>query len=104
MATVGQRCPATGNPARGRVGDVSGSRDQVSVADLTKGIIIQSGNDACIALADYVAGSREPFIGLDERLAKRPGINEYNLPDGTHGLMPWQFSTARDICWYSARP
>jgi D-alanyl-D-alanine carboxypeptidase (penicillin-binding protein 5/6) len=38
--------------------------DQVSVSDLNKGVIIQSGNDACIALADYVAGSQDSFIGL----------------------------------------
>ncbi|VEA40349.1 D-alanyl-D-alanine carboxypeptidase fraction C [Salmonella enterica subsp. enterica] len=57
--------------------------DQVSVADLNKGIIIQSGNDACIALADYVAGSQESFIGLMNAYAKRLGVNQYNLPDGT---------------------
>lgn len=44
--------------------------DQVSVADLNKGVIIQSGNDACIALADYVAGSQESFIGLMNGYAK----------------------------------
>lgn len=43
--------------------------DQVSVADLNKGVIIQSGNDACIALVNYVAGS-ESFIGLMNGYAK----------------------------------
>jgi D-alanyl-D-alanine carboxypeptidase (penicillin-binding protein 5/6) len=41
---------------------------QVSVADLNRGIIIQSGNDACVAMAEYIAGSEEQFsqiIGTD---------------------------------------
>ena len=37
---------------------------QVSVEDLNKGVIIQSGNDASIAIADYVAGSRDAFVSL----------------------------------------
>ena len=44
--------------------------DQVSVSDLNKGVIIQSGNDASIALADYVAGSQDSFIGLMNGYAK----------------------------------
>ena len=65
MVTVGKDAWATGNPAlRGSSVMFLKPGDQVSVADLNKGVIIQSGNDACIALADYVAGSQESFIGL----------------------------------------
>ncbi len=60
MVTVGKDAWATGNPAlRGSSVMFLKPGDQVSVADLNKGVIIQSGNDACIALADYVAGSQE---------------------------------------------
>lgn len=83
MVTVGKDAWATGNPAlRGSSVMFLKPGDQVSVADLNKGIIIQSGNDACIALADYVAGSRVLYRP-DERLCETTGVNQYNLPDGT---------------------
>ncbi len=65
-------------------------------ADLNKGVIIQSGNDACIALADYVAGSQEYFIGLMNGYAKT-GADQHYLPDGARPDAPGQFSTARDM-------
>ncbi len=46
---------------------------QVSVEDLNKGVIIQSGNDASIAIADYVAGSRDAFVSLMNGYAKKWG-------------------------------
>ncbi|PIM65871.1 serine-type D-Ala-D-Ala carboxypeptidase, partial [Streptomyces sp. JV178] len=75
MVTVGKDAWATGNPAlRGSSVMFLKPGDQVSVADLNKGVIIQSGNDACIALADYVAGSQESFIGLMNGYAKKLGL------------------------------
>ncbi|WP_275955804.1 ParB family protein, partial [Pantoea agglomerans] len=49
--------------------------------ELNKGIVIQSGNDACIALADYVAGSQDSFIGLMNNYVKasREGLAEDEL-------------------------
>lgn len=74
MVTVGKDAWATGNPAlRGSSVMFLKPGDQVAVSDLNKGVIIQSGNDACIALADYVAGSRESFIGLMNGYAKNWG-------------------------------
>lgn len=59
MVTVGRDAWATGNPAlRGSSVMFLKPGMQVSVADLNKGVIIQSGNDASIAIADYVAGSQ----------------------------------------------
>lgn len=59
MVTIGKDAWATGNPAlRGSSVMFLKPGDQVAVSDLNKGVIIQSGNDACIALADYVAGSQ----------------------------------------------
>lgn len=94
----GQDAWATGNPAlRGSSVMFLKPGDQVSVADLNKGIIIQSGNDACIALADYVAGSQESFIGLMNAYAKRLGLTNTTFQT-VHGLdAPGQFSTARDM-------
>ena len=71
--------------------------DQVSVSDLNKGVIIQSGNDACIALADYVAGSQDSFIGLMNGYAQKLGLTNTTFKT-VHGLdAPGQFSTARDM-------
>jgi D-alanyl-D-alanine carboxypeptidase len=51
--------------------DVSETRRSGFRFDLNKGVIIQSGNDACIALADYVAGSQDSFIGLMNGYAQK---------------------------------
>jgi D-alanyl-D-alanine carboxypeptidase (penicillin-binding protein 5/6) len=70
---------------------------QVSVADLIKGMIIQSGNDATVALAEQVAGSEDSFAALMNQHARRLGMNHTNfvnstgLPDKNH------YTTARDI-------
>lgn len=70
---------------------------QVSVADLLKGMIIQSGNDATVALAEQVAGSEESFSALMNHHARELGLtrshftNSTGLPDKEH------YTTARDI-------
>ncbi len=58
---------------------------QVSVDNLNKGIIIQSGNDACIAMAEHVAGSEDSFASLMNQWAKRLGMNESHFVNA-HGL------------------
>ncbi len=70
---------------------------QVSVEDLNKGVIIQSGNDASIAIADYVAGSQDAFVSLMNGYAKKMGLTNTTFMT-VHGLdAPGQFSTARDM-------
>jgi D-alanyl-D-alanine carboxypeptidase (penicillin-binding protein 5/6) len=70
---------------------------QVSVADLLKGMIIQSGNDATVALAEQVAGTEASFATLMNTYAQQLGltrshfINSTGLPDKEH------YTTARDI-------
>ena len=98
MVTVGKDAWATGIPAlRGSSVMFLKPGDRVSVADLNKGVIIQSGNDACIALADYVAGEPESFIGFDEWLCQKLGLTNTTFQT-VHGLdAPGQFSTARDM-------
>lgn len=74
MVTVGRDAWATGNPAlRGSSVMFLKPGMQVSVEDLNKGVIIQSGNDASIAIADYVAGSQDAFVSLMNGYAKRWG-------------------------------
>lgn len=96
--TVGKDAWATGNPAlRGSSLMFLKPGDQVSVAGLNKGVIIQSGNDASIAIADYVAGSQDAFVGLMNGYAKRLGLTSTTFKT-VHGLdAPGQFSTARDM-------
>ncbi|UYU33114.1 serine-type D-Ala-D-Ala carboxypeptidase [Siccibacter colletis] len=98
MVTVGKDAWATGNPAlRGSSLMFLKPGDQVSVADLNKGVIIQSGNDASIAIADYVAGSQDSFIGLMNGYARQLGLTSTTFKT-VHGLdAPGQFSTARDM-------
>ncbi|WP_197722194.1 D-alanyl-D-alanine carboxypeptidase family protein [Sulfuriflexus mobilis] len=67
---------------------------QVSVEDLLKGIIIQSGNDATVAIAEHVAGSEETFASLMNQYAVRLGmtashfVNSTGLPDKEHFTTP----------------
>nr|WP_241973704.1 serine hydrolase [Candidatus Pantoea edessiphila] len=71
--------------------------DKVSVYDLNKGIVIQSGNDACIALADYIEGSQETFVDLMNYYVKKLGLKNTHFMT-VHGLdAKGQYSTARDM-------
>lgn len=75
---------------------------QVAVEDLLKGMVIQSGNDASVALAEHVAGSEDVFAGLMNRHAERLGMvnshftNASGLPD------PALYTTARDLATLGA--
>lgn len=70
---------------------------QVPVEDLIKGMIVQSGNDACVTLAEGIAGSEENFAQMMNREAQRLGMtnshfmNSTGLPDANH------YTTARDL-------
>ncbi|MDX1528830.1 MAG: serine hydrolase, partial [Gammaproteobacteria bacterium] len=58
---------------------------QVSVEDLIKGIVVQSGNDASVALAEFVAGSEEAFAGLMNHYAEQLGMTNTNFGSVRHG-------------------
>lgn len=98
MVTVGQDAWATGNPKlRGSSLMFLKPGDRIPVHELNKGIVIQSGNDACIALADYVAGSQDSFIGLMNNYVKAMGLQNTHFMT-VHGLdAEGQYSTARDM-------
>lgn len=75
---------------------------KVSVEDLLKGVIVQSGNDASVALAEYVAGSEDAFAARMNENARKLGmansnfVNAPGLPDPDH------YSTARDLSLVTA--
>ncbi|WP_130834542.1 serine hydrolase [[Erwinia] mediterraneensis] len=98
MVTVGQDAWATGNPKlKGSSLMFLKPGDRIPVSELNKGIVIQSGNDACIALADYVAGSQDAFIGLMNNYAQALGLKNTHFMT-VHGLdAEGQYSTARDM-------
>jgi serine-type D-Ala-D-Ala carboxypeptidase (penicillin-binding protein 5/6) len=71
--------------------------DQVSVENLLKGIIIASGNDACIALAEGIAGTEEEFAILMTTKAKEIGMENTNFSNSSGINDPDNYSTVRDI-------
>ena len=71
--------------------------DEVSVKDLLKGIIVASGNDACIALAEGIAGSEEEFAIMMTSKAKELGMEDTNFANSSGINDPDNYSTVRDI-------
>ena len=72
-------------------------RMQVTVEDLLKGMIVVSGNDASVALAEGVAGSVEGFVELMNREAQRMGLKNTQFKNVTGITEPGHYSTARDL-------
>ncbi len=71
--------------------------DEVSVENLLKGIIIASGNDACVTLAEGIAGSEEEFAVMMTSKAKEIGMNNTNFSNASGINDPDNYSTVRDI-------
>jgi len=71
--------------------------DQVSVENLLKGIIIASGNDACVALAEGIAGSEENFAEMMNEKAGEIGMTSSNFTNSSGINDPDNISTVRDI-------
>ena len=71
--------------------------DQISVEDLLKGIIIVSGNDACIALAEGLAGTEQNFAILMNEKAAEIGMPNSNFSNSSGISDPDNYSTPRDI-------
>jgi len=70
---------------------------EVSVENLLKGVIIQSGNDASVALAEYIAGSEGAFVDIMNQQAQILGMNESSFANATGLPAPDHFSTAYDL-------
>ena len=71
--------------------------DEVSVENLLKGIIVASGNDACIALAEGIAGTEEEFAIMMTSKAKELGMENTNFANSSGINDPENYSTVRDI-------
>ena len=71
--------------------------DQISVENLLKGIIISSGNDACIAIAEGIAGTEEEFAILMTEKAREIGMKNTNFANSSGINSPDNLSTVRDI-------
>lgn len=90
-------------PVSERAFKASGSRmfiepkKPVTVDELLRGMIVQSGNDASVALAEAVAGAEETFAQLMNREAKRMGLNGTSFANATGMPDPRHYSTARDL-------
>jgi D-alanyl-D-alanine carboxypeptidase (penicillin-binding protein 5/6) len=69
----------------------------VTVRELLYGMIVQSGNDACIALAEAVAGSEENFVVAMNREAQRLGLKNTKFMNATGLPDPQHYSSARDL-------
>jgi serine-type D-Ala-D-Ala carboxypeptidase (penicillin-binding protein 5/6) len=69
----------------------------VSVDELLRGMIVQSGNDASIALAEVVAGSEEAFVERMNREAARLGLANTHFTNATGLSHPQHYSTANDL-------
>jgi len=70
---------------------------QVSVDDLLHGIIIQSGNDASVAMAEHIAGSEEAFADLMNSTAQRLGMSNTHFVNATGLPNPEHYSSAHDM-------
>lgn len=75
----------------------------VKVEDLIRGMIVQSGNDACIVLAEAIAGSEEGFVELMNQKAKELGLQVANFRNSTGWPDPAQRMSCRDIATLARR-
>ena len=75
--------------------------DEVTVEDLLNGIIIASGNDACVALAEGIAGSEETFAEMMNEKAAEIGMSSTNFTNSSGINDPDNYSTVRDIALMS---
>ena len=74
----------------------------VSVENLIQGLIVQSGNDATVALAEHVAGSEPVFVDLMNQYAQRLGLASTHFQNSPGMPSPEHYTTARDIAVLSA--
>ena len=78
-------------------------KSEVRVEDLIRGIIVQSGNDACIVVAESLAGSEEAFARRMTDKAQELGMTGSNFMNATGWPHPEHRTTARDLATLSAR-
>lgn len=74
-----------------------GVGEQVPVSELLQGIIVVSGNDATVAIAEYIGGNEETFANMMTKQAKALGMNNTNFVDSNGLPQPNHYSTAHDL-------
>jgi D-alanyl-D-alanine carboxypeptidase (penicillin-binding protein 5/6) len=72
-------------------------RRPVTVEELIRGMVVQSGNDACIALAEVIGGSEDVFVQMMNREAARLGMKETKYTNSTGLPDPQHYTTAQDL-------
>jgi D-alanyl-D-alanine carboxypeptidase (penicillin-binding protein 5/6) len=105
FAALKQKTLAPGQvvPVSARAAKSEGSRmfiepdKPVSVEELIKGMIVQSGNDACVALAEAIAGSEEAFAKMMNREAQRLGMKNTSFMNSTGLPHPQHYTSAYDL-------
>ena len=98
LVTIGNDAWATGNPVfKGSSLMFLKPGMQVPVSQLIRGINLQSGNDACVAMADFAAGSQDAFVGLMNSYVSALGLKNSHFQT-VHGLdAEGQYSSAREM-------
>lgn len=76
---------------------------QISVENLARGVIVQSGNDACIVLAEGISGSEQQFAELMNEVGQRIGLRASNFRNSTGWPDPEHRMTARDLATLARR-
>lgn len=102
MVTVGRDAWAKDNPIfEGSSLMFLREGEHVSVRNLMRGVIIDSGNDACVALADYIFGGQKQFVNEMNRYANKLGMNDTHF-ETVHGLdAQGQHTSAYDLALIS---
>lgn len=94
---VSENAWRTGGAASGGSTMFAELNSQIRVEDLIRSVIIQSGNDAAIVLAEGIAGSEGTFAVMMNELAGNLGLEESNFTNSTGLPDPNEYSTARDL-------
>ena len=77
--------------------------DRVKVEDLIQGIIVQSGNDACVAMAEAIAGTEEEFAREMTEKAREIGLTNSTFANSTGLDAPGHLMTVRDLALLTRR-
>lgn len=97
MVTISEHAWRTGGAGSGGSTMFLPVNSQASVGDLLHGVIIQSGNDASIALAEYIAGSEDAFADMMNATAERLGMKNSHFMNATGLPDPQHYSSAHDM-------
>jgi len=104
VVSLGTQCKISKNAwAKGGSKMFVGEGTFVTVENLLRGVIIQSGNDAAIALAECISGREEDFAGLMNYTAQQIGMNNSSFRNSSGWPDENHYSTARDIATLSVR-